>query len=121
VTYKIDARHVGERVNKHFEGTVKRHLKADQQKLPLSGASWTSPDGTTLRIWRRGEGPVPADAPESLKRQIAAELHSRVPDLTRWGSPEAAAQCKGHRGSPCMECGYIAPAVAHDFDDSAQL
>lgn len=35
VTYKIDAKHVGERQNKHFEGTVKRHLKADQQPLPL--------------------------------------------------------------------------------------
>ena len=33
VTYKIDARHVGQRTQKHFEGTVKRHLKADQQKL----------------------------------------------------------------------------------------
>lgn len=36
VTYKIDARHVGEKANKHFEGTVKRHLKADQRSLPLS-------------------------------------------------------------------------------------
>ena len=35
VTYKIDAKHVGERTAKHFEGTVKRHLKADQKALPL--------------------------------------------------------------------------------------
>lgn len=41
VTYKIDARHVGEKANKHFEGTVKRHLKADQQKLALGGPGGT--------------------------------------------------------------------------------
>jgi hypothetical protein len=35
-TYKIDARHVGEKAAKHFEGTIKRHLKADQQALPLN-------------------------------------------------------------------------------------
>jgi hypothetical protein len=35
ITLKIDAKHVGRGVDKHFEGTVKRHLKADQQTLPL--------------------------------------------------------------------------------------
>jgi hypothetical protein len=35
VTYKIDARHVGKGVAKHFEGTIKRHLKADQGQLAL--------------------------------------------------------------------------------------
>jgi hypothetical protein len=35
VTYKIDAKHVGERAKKHFVGVVKRHLKADQQSFPL--------------------------------------------------------------------------------------
>jgi hypothetical protein len=35
VTYKIDARHVGERTKKHFVGTVKRHYKSDLQELPF--------------------------------------------------------------------------------------
>jgi hypothetical protein len=36
ITYKIDAVSVGAHREKHFEGTVKRHLRADQQKLPLA-------------------------------------------------------------------------------------
>lgn len=35
VTYKIDARHVGKGTAKHFEGTIKRHLKSDQRALDL--------------------------------------------------------------------------------------
>lgn len=41
-TFKINARHVGERQAKHFEGSVSRHLKADQQKLPLVGDAPTN-------------------------------------------------------------------------------
>ena|ERR1700730_8562423 len=55
VTYKIDAKHVGERQNKHFEGTVKRHLKADQQQLLPAGEP--KPKGP----YRSGaSSPVPA-------------------------------------------------------------
>jgi hypothetical protein len=35
VTYKINARSAGKRKEWRMIGTIKRHLKADQQRLPL--------------------------------------------------------------------------------------
>jgi hypothetical protein len=40
ITYKIDATQIGQRMQKHFVGTVKRHLKADQRELPLTDHSF---------------------------------------------------------------------------------
>lgn len=48
VTYKIDARHVGKGREKHFVGSVKRHLKADQQSLPLVSLRPDRVDAATL-------------------------------------------------------------------------
>jgi hypothetical protein len=54
VTYKIDAKHVGKGKDKHFEGTIKRHLKADQQSLrltiPATGSGAIKPPKVALRV-----------------------------------------------------------------------
>jgi hypothetical protein len=73
VTYKIDAKHVGERQNKHFEGTIKRHLKADQRKLPLgnAGSNPASAGGVQRDAGGTGTGvltvtPTPPDFDDDL-------------------------------------------------------
>lgn len=44
VTIKIDAQHVGKGAAKHFEGAAKRHVKADQQTLPLEPGGEACPE-----------------------------------------------------------------------------
>jgi len=71
VTYKIDAQHVGERVNKHFEGTVKRHLKADQGKLELRGG-----------VAQRGERPAGGKSVATAEPQHGGRVAGANPVAT---------------------------------------
>jgi hypothetical protein len=62
ITYKIDARHVGQKTAKHFIGTVKRHLKADQRPM----------------IFGPQRPPTPA---ESVRELAGAAINAKVDRL----------------------------------------
>lgn len=69
VTYKIDARHVGERVNKHFEGTVKKHVprpKPPQRDLALMVPTRREIINANSRIPDSAPDPDFPDSPEDI-------------------------------------------------------
>lgn len=59
ITYKIDAVTIGKNLGKHWIGTIKRHLKADQQKLPLGTMAAGGFASSAAR-----PTPQPSDAPD---------------------------------------------------------
>jgi len=79
VTYKIDAQHVGERVNKHFEGTVKRHLKADQGKLDLKQDLRAVAQAPMRKLL--GQNPLLAKLIDEDKHSVDPDLDDSVEDI----------------------------------------